>query len=111
METAGVSKSILSAVRTGLADQLADVAKKPFDGANINNVEKQFVDTLGKSGSHGLLQLFSCNDEDRKTIIIDGRKHYRKYYATGRYLTLLGEIALKRGIYQSNLASRSICPM
>ena len=26
----------------------------------------------------------------------DGEKHYRKYLAMGRYLTLLGEISLKR---------------
>jgi hypothetical protein len=29
----------------------------------------------------------------------------------GKYLTLLGEISLKRGIYQSNKATRSICPL
>ena len=31
--------------------------------------------------------------------------------AMGRYLTLLGEISLKRGIYQSNKKNRSICPL
>ncbi len=111
MKTLRVSSSILSAVRAGVADQLAGIAKRPFDGASIHLVEKQFIETIGKSGSHGLNQLFSCNDEQRKTVIVDGQKHYRKYFATGRYLTLLGEISLKRGIYQSNLASRSICPL
>ncbi len=111
MKTKGVSKSILTAVRTSVADQLAGVAKHPFDGASINVVEKQFIETIGQSGSHGLYKLFSCNDEYRKKVIINGQKHYRKYYAQGRYLTLLGEISLKRGIYQSNVATRSICPL
>jgi hypothetical protein len=29
----------------------------------------------------------------------------------GRYLTLLGEIRVRRGIYQSNQENRSICPL
>ena len=111
MKTNGVVSSILSVVRDDLADQLVDIAKRPFDGANIQIVEKQFIETIGQSGSYGLSQLFSLNDESRKTVIVDGQKHYRKYFATGRYLTLLGEISLKRGIYQSNLATRSICPL
>ena len=111
MKTQRVSSSILSAVRPSLADQLSAIAKRPFDGASIQIVEKRFIETIGQSGSRGLNQLFSCNDEQRKTVIVNGQKHYRKYSATGRYLTLLGEIALKRGIYQSNLATRSICPL
>ena len=111
MKTQRVSSSILSAVRASLADQLSAIAKRPFDGASIQIVEKRFIETIGQSGSRGLNQLFSCNDEQRKTVIVNGQKHYRKYSATGRYLTLLGEIALKRGIYQSNLATRSICPL
>ena len=58
-----------------------------------------------------LNQLFACNDEQRKSVNLNGQKHYRKYIATGRYLTLLGEISLKRGIYQRNLATHSICPL
>ena len=111
MKTQGVSSSIISAVRAGVADQLAGIAKRPFDGASIHIVEKQFIETIGKSGSRGLNHLFSCNDEHRKTVIVNGQRHYRKYFATGRYLTLLGEISLKRGIYQSNLETRSICPL
>jgi hypothetical protein len=111
MKTQRVSSSILSAVRASIADQLSAIAKRPFDGASIQIVEKRFIETIGQSGSRGLNQLFSCNDEQRKTVIVNGQKHYRKYSATGRYLTLLGEIALKRGIYQSNLATRSICPL
>ena len=56
-------------------------------------------------------ELFSQNDERDNAIIHDGQKHYRKFFALGRYLTLLGEISLKRGIYQSNKANRSICPL
>ena len=111
METKGVSSSILSAVRTGVANQLAAVAKRPFDGASIHIAEKQFIETIGKSGTHGLSKLFSCNDESRKAVVFNGQKHYRKYLAMGRYLTLLGEISLKRGVYQSNKAKRSICPL
>ena len=111
METKGVSSSILSAVRVGVADQLAGVAKRPFDGSSIHTVEKQFIETIGQSGTQGLSKLFSCNDESRKAVVFNGQKHYRKYLALGRYLTLLGEISLKRGVYQSNKAKRSICPL
>jgi hypothetical protein len=111
METKGVSSSILSAIRAGVAGQLAGVAKRPFDGASIHIVEKQFIETIGQSGTHGLSKLFSCNDESRKAFVLNGQKHYRKYLAMGRYLTLLGEISLKRGVYQSNNAKRSICPL
>jgi hypothetical protein len=111
MKTNGVASSIFSAIRAGVADQLAAIAKRPFDGASIHIVEKQLIETIGRSGSQGLSRLLCCNDESRKTLIVDGQKHYRKYAATGRYLTLLGEISLKRGIYQSNMAPRSICPL
>ncbi len=111
METKGVSSSILSAVRVGVANQLTAVAKRPFDGASIHIVEKKFIETIGQSGTHGLSKLFSCNDESRKAVVFNGQKHYRKYLAMGRYLTLLGEISLKRGVYQSNKAKRSICPI
>ena len=111
METSGVSSVIISAVRAGVADQLSSIAKYPFDGARIHYVEKQFMETLGKSGASGLSELFSQNDERSKAIIHNGQKHYRKFLALGRYLTLLGEISLKRGIYQSNKANRSFCPL
>ncbi len=111
MKTSHVKTAILSALRGGADSQLASVAKRPFNGANINIVEKQFFKTVGESGASGLHQLLSCNDENRKTVVFDGQRHYRKYFAMGRYLTLLGEISLKRGIYQSNIAARSICPL
>ncbi|MBW6499402.1 MAG: transposase [Bacteroidales bacterium] len=111
METKGVSSAIISAVRVGVVEQLSSIAKHPFDGARIQDVEKQFIETLGKSGASGLSELFSQNDERVKTIVHDGQKHYRKFLALGRYLTLLGEISLKRGIFQSNQANRSICPL
>lgn len=111
MKTKGVSSSIISAVRTGVVDQLAGIAKRPFDGSSIHVVEKEFIETIGQSGTCGLSKLFACNDESGSTIVHNGHKHYRKYLAMGRYLTLLGEISLKRGIYQSNKAQRSICPL
>jgi hypothetical protein len=111
METRDVSSSILSAVRASIRGQVASIAKRPFDGASIQIVEKQFFETIGESGASGLSTLFTHNDESKTTIVYDGQKHYRKYLAIGRYLTLLGEISLDRGIYQSNKAKRSICPL
>ncbi len=99
METKNVSSAILSAVRAGVGDQLTAIAKRLFDGANIQSVEKQFIEILGKSGSIGLIELFACNDEPAKNIFYDGQKHYRKFLGMGRYLTLMGEVSLKRGIY------------
>jgi hypothetical protein len=111
MKINGVSSAILTAVRHGVVGQLTAVAKRPFDGANIQTVEKSFFQTLGKSGATGLTELLACNDESAKAIVHDGEKHYRKFLAMGRYLTLLGEISFKRGIYQSNKAKHSICPL
>ena len=111
MKTKGVLTSILTDVRGGITDKLKGAAKRPFDGANIQTIEKQFFETVGQSGACGLNRLFSGNDESRKMIVFDGQKHYRKYVSTGRYLTLLGEISLARGIYQSNKSTRSICPL
>jgi hypothetical protein len=111
MKTKGVSSAIISALRVGVVEQLSSIAKYPFDGARMQYVEKQFIETLGKSGASGLSQLFLQNDERAQAIIHDGQKHYRKFLALGRYLTLVGEISLKRGIYQSNKAPRSICPL
>ena len=88
METKGVSFAIVSAVRAGVVEQLTSIAKYPFDGARIQYVEKQFIETLGKSGASGLSELFFKNDERAKAIIHDGQKHYRKFVALGRYLTL-----------------------
>lgn len=111
MEINGVSSAILTAVRVGVLGQLNAFAKRPFDGANIQTVEKNFFETLGKSGAAGLIELFTHNDEPAQAITRDGEKHYRKFLALGRYLTLLGEISLPRGIYQSNKAKHSICPL
>ena len=111
MKINGVSSAILTTVRQGVLGQLAAVAKRRFDGANIQTVEKNFFETLGNSGATGLIELFACNDEPSQVITRDGEKHYRKFFALGRYLTLLGEISLKRGIYQSNKAKHSICPL
>jgi len=104
METRGVPSAIISAVRVGVVEQLKAVASCPFDGARVQYVEKQFFETLGKSGASGLSELFVKNDEQAKAITYDGQKHYRKFLSLGKYLTLLGEISLERGIYQSNHA-------
>lgn len=111
METRGVTSAIISAVRAGVADQLASIAKRPFDGANLQIVEKKFIETIGQSGAGGLSELLVRNDHSAKIFVHNGQRHYRKYLARGRYLTLLGEISLSRGIYQSNKAKHSICPV
>ncbi|ODS30986.1 MAG: hypothetical protein SCARUB_03909 [Candidatus Scalindua rubra] len=111
MRTDRVASAILSTIRTGVEYQLDDIKKKPFNGANIQFVEKKFLETIGESGAYGLSELFFHNDETNSMILYEGQKHYRKYIATGRYLTLLGEISLKRGIYQKNKVSHSICPL
>ena len=69
METKGVSSAIISAVRVGVVEQLSSIAKYPFDGARIQYVEKQFIETLGKSGASGLSELFSQNDERAKDLL------------------------------------------
>ena len=79
MKTNGVSSAILSAVRLGVVEQLSSISKYPFDGARIQCVEKQFIETLGKSGASGLSELFSQNDERSKAIIHEGQKHYRHF--------------------------------
>jgi len=50
METRDVFSAIMSAVRAGVADQLACIAKRPFDGANLQVVEKKFIEILGQKG-------------------------------------------------------------
>ena len=111
MEVKGVSSAIISAVRGRIGNQLKSVCKQPFDGVEVQTIEKNFFHTLGKSGASGLTILFSSNDETKNVLILGGQKHYRKYFSVGRYLTLLGEISLKRGIYQSNKKRQSICPL
>jgi hypothetical protein len=111
MKTKGVLSVTLSAVRTGVADHLGNIAKRPFDGANLQIVEKKFIETIGQAGAGGLSELISRNDHSGNAFIYDGQKHYRKYLAIGRYLTLLGEISLRRGIYQSNKERQSVCPL
>ena len=51
------------------------------------------------------------NDKRGGAIVYDGKKDSRKYLAMGRYLTLLGEISLNRGMYQGNKAKHSIWPL
>ena len=77
MKTQGVSSAIITAVRAGVTEQLSTISELPFDGANIQLVEKEFIETIGKSGTSGLIKLFACNDEPAKAVIHDGQKHYR----------------------------------
>lgn len=111
METKDVSKLVLLSIQEGLSQQLSELSKYSFDGRSILIAEKQFFQNIGKSGTVGLEKLFSENDEIKKVITHRGKKHYFKFTATGKYLTLLGEISVKRGIFQSNHDKNSICPL
>ena len=111
MRIKNVSTRILSTIQERIAPQISALANYPFDGLSILNVEKQFLQNIGKGGAAGITELFIQNDENKKTIIRYGQKHYFKFNSTGKYLTLLGEVQVKRCIYQSNKDNRSICPL
>ncbi|MGB6873798.1 MAG: hypothetical protein WBE46_06665, partial [Dehalococcoidia bacterium] len=66
---------ILSAIRTGVGGQVASIAKRPFNGASIQIFEKEFFETIGKSGVCGLSKLFAGNDEAKRAIVYDRQKH------------------------------------
>ena len=97
-----MSKLVLLSIQEGLSQQLSELSKYSFDGSSICIAEKQFFQNIGKSGTVGLAKLFSQNDEIKKVITHRGKIHYLKFTSTGKYLTLLGEIRVKRGIFQSN---------
>ena len=111
MEIKNVDNEIISSLRKGLAERIKRFAKEPFDGKTIQTVEKEFLETVGESGAAGLTELFIRNAEPEKRIIENDETHYRKFISTGKYLTLLGEVSLRRGIYQSNNQKKSICPL
>lgn len=111
MKTTNVSDVVIARVKHDLVKQLSEIKRDEFYGASIQIVEKKFYETLGQAGSIGLSELLLQNDENRKIILHDGQKYYLKFKSTGKYLTFLGEISLKRGIYQSNFSSKSFCPL
>lgn len=111
MKTSNVSNVVISKIKSDLVEQLTEIGKDNFHGASVQLVEEKFIETLGKAGSVGLSELFSQNDDTRKIILHDGLKHYLKFKSTGKYLTLLGEISVERGIYQSNFSNKSFCPL
>ena len=111
MKTASVSKQVITSIKSEIVEQLSEIEKEEFHGASIQKVEKNFYKIIGKSGAIGLRELFFQNSENPKVIYHNYEKHYFKFESTGKYLTLLGEISLKRCIYQSNRYSKSICPL
>jgi len=111
MRTSNVSNVVISRIKSDLVKQLSEIGKDNFHGASVQLVEEKFFETLGKAGSVGLSELFSQNDDARKIILHNGLKHYLKFKSTGKYLTLLGEISVERGIYQSNISNKSFCPL
>lgn len=111
MRTINVSNVVISRIEHDLGEQLSEIKKDDFHGASIQTVEKNFFATLGRIGSVGLSELFSQNDENRNIILRNGQKYYLKFKSTGKYLTLLGEIRVRRGIYQSNFFNKSLCPL
>ena len=111
METKNILNQVLSSIKEEISGELSEIEKSEFHGASIQNIEKNFYKILGKSGAIGLRELFFQNSEKAKAVFNKNEKHYFKFESTGKYLTLLGEISFKRGIYQSNTSSRSICPL
>jgi len=111
MKTKNVSTQVLSSIKCKISEQLSKIEKSEFHGASIQDIEKNFYNILGKSGATGLRELLFQNREKPKVVFNNNEKHYFKFESTGKYLTLLGEISLKRGIYQSNTSSISICPL
>lgn len=111
MKTSSVSKQVISSIKSEIVEQLSGIEKEEFHGASIQKVEKNFYKIIGKSGAIGLRELFFQNSESPKVIYHNNEKHYFKFESTGKYLTLLGEISLKRCIYQRNRSSKSICPL
>lgn len=106
-----VSNVVLARIKHDLIEQLSEIKKDDFHGASVQIVERKFIETFGKAGTIGISELFSQNDEDRNIILHNGQKHYLKFKSIGKYLTLLGEIRVKRGIYQSNISNKSFCPL
>jgi hypothetical protein len=102
---------MISSIKCEIGGQLSKIEKSEFHGASIQDVEKNFYNIIGKSGAIGLRELFFQNSEKPEVIFHNNEKHYLKFESTGKYLTLLGEISLKRCIYQSNTSSKSICPL
>ena len=111
MRISDVSNVIISSIKDKVVDDLSSIRRDDFHGNSVQAIEKRFFDTIGKAGSIGLTELFLQNDTKQKTIVHNGQKHYLKFRSTGKYLTLLGEITLKRGIYQSNTSPNSFCPL
>jgi hypothetical protein len=111
MRVNNVSNLIISSIKRGVVEQLSNIKREDFHGVSIQTVEKNFFKTIGKAGAGGLAELFLQNDVNQKSIVYNDEKHYLKFRSTGKYLTLLGEISLKRGIYQSNTSSKSLCPL
>ena len=111
MRTSNVSNVVISRIKSDLDKQLSKIGKDDFHGVSVQIIEENLFETLGKAGAIGLSELFSQNDDTRKIILHDRQKHYLKFKSTGKYLTLLGEISVERGIYQSNVSNKSFCPL
>lgn len=111
MKTNNVLNLIISNIKHETIEQLLNIKKDDFHGGSIQAIEKNFFNTIGKAGAGGLTELFLQNDGQKKIIVRRSQKHYFKYESIGKYLTLLGEISLKRDIYQSNSSNIGFCPL
>lgn len=111
MNTLNVSNALISTIKDALKSELLEIGENIFNGHSMLIAEKKFLKSIGRAGSAGMSELFLQNDEKHKVIEKGGQKYYLKYNSTGKYLTLFGEISLKRNIYQSNYSKRSICPL
>lgn len=111
METKNVSKAVISSISSEIVKHTAELRDKEFNGASIQAVEKKFLKAIGQAGAAGISELFSQNDEHRPIILEDNKRCYRKFKSVGKYLTLLGEISVLRGLYQNNYSQKSVCPL
>ena len=111
MKIEHISKRVMTEIKSGLVEHISKIKDKDFNGAQVQLIEKDFYKLFGKSARCGISELLFQNDITKKYIILDGKKYYFKYKSIGKYLTLLGEVAVKRSIYQSNKSSISYCPL
>ncbi len=111
MKVKHISSRVITEIKSELVEHISKIKNKEFNGASVQLIEKDFYKIFGKSAICGISELFIQNDITKKYIIIDGKKYYFKYKSRGKYLTLLGEVIVKRSIYQSNKSSISFCPL
>ena len=54
MKVSNVSNLIISSIKRGVVEQLANIKQEDFHGASMQMVEKNFFNTIGKAGMMSL---------------------------------------------------------